>query len=181
MAVDAATWAEIRRRFEQTPTAITEIAKSFSVGRSTIYEKSRTEGWAARPKFPPATEPPRALDASTAPPQQPAEPRTPDTPEARMTRLFRLVDLQLDKLENRMTSAEPLTAEDEARLTRTYNTIVTNLEKVTEAASTQAKSGEQAHGETRGDRHLKAEQLRQEIAERLERLNAQWNAPAKSE
>ena len=106
MAVDAATWAEIRRLFEGTTIAITEVSKRFGVGRSTIYEKSRTEGWAPRPKFSPLTEHAATLADSTAPPQHPAEPRTPDTPQARIARLFRLIDLQLDKLENRMTPSD---------------------------------------------------------------------------
>jgi len=80
-----------------------------------------------------------------------------------------------------MTSGEPLSDEDQARQSRSLNITVTNLEKVTEAACALEKAAEKAHGADRGDKRLKAEQLRREIAERLERLNAQWNAQSKPE
>ena len=84
-----------------------------------------------------------------------------------------IIDLQLDQMESRMTSGQPMTTQDEERQARAFAAIAGNLEKVTEAAGDIFRDPEQ---ETSGNGDLDAERMRREIAERLERLNAQWLA-----
>ena len=119
-----------------------------------------------------------AADKLSPPAVKPVR-RTIDTPEQRIKRLFHLIDITLDNLEELMTSGDPLTAEDEVRKSRALNSVVGNLEKVNIAEAALTDSTERGNGGNTGDRHLKAEKLRRDIAQRLERLNAQWNASQK--
>jgi hypothetical protein len=106
--------------------------------------------------------------------------QAPDAPAERTLRLLRLVDLQLDQLETRMTSGEPGTAQDQERHARAFSTLLGHVETLTEAIAQhdQAPGGERAQS---ADERGEAERLRREIAERLERLNAQWMARSKPE
>ena len=63
------------------------------------------------------------------------EPREPDTAEARIRRMLGIIDLQLDQMESRMSSGQPMTTQDEERQARAFGAIAGNLEKVTEAAA----------------------------------------------
>lgn len=200
MLVDEATWAAIRHDYETTNEPLRSMGARFIVGCTTILEHARRDGWAARPLRPTVIPRPKIIPRPTAvaPPASqvinaqalpagdvtsPPRPKRAcaDAPEVRIARLFHIIDIQLDNLELLMMTGETLTVEDEARMTRSLNTIVSNLEKVTEAAAALAQAGGMAKGAKKKDAHLKAEQLRAEIAERLERLNAQWNAQAKPE
>ena len=191
MLVDKATWAEIRRCYEEDGLSFLSLSIRFGPGRSTIQQHYMKEGWVRRPR-PPRPEPlPLSIepDGGTPLPSSPAAAATrarpkrqvTDTPEQRIARLFHLIDIQLDNLEILMTSGDPLSAQDEAHKSRAFTTVVSNLEKVNEAAASLTPAGELANGAERNDVHLKAEKLRRDIAQRLERLNAQWNAQAKPE
>jgi hypothetical protein len=100
-------------------------------------------------------------------------PREPDCAEARIRRMLGIIDLQLDQMESRMSSGQPMTTHDEERQARAFGAIAGNLEKVTEAA---ADIFRDAGHESAGNGKLDAERMRREIAERLERLNQQWLA-----
>ena len=183
---EKAVRAEIRRLYEETTTARTVIGRRFEIEPSEILRRAKDEGWKPRPKTK-ATLKREAVTlawAAHAATNASAQPQTkvrraPDKPEERIKRLFHLIDIQLDNLEKLMTSGDPLTAEDEVRKSRAINTVVGNLEKVTSAEAALNDAAERANGGNTGDRHLKAEKLRRDIAQRLERLNAQWNAGEK--
>ena len=193
MRVDEETWAEIRRVHSETTLSIAKIAVRFNVGHSTIDQRALKEGWPPRPSrevrnIPPPAERVAALMPASLPATnlsaEPAwnfEPREPDTPATRTYRLLRLIDLQLDHMEKRMTTGEPMTAQDQERQARAFSTIIGHLETLTETPSENDKSRDAGWGAQDGGGHLEAERLRREIAERLERLNAQWLAQTKSE
>jgi hypothetical protein len=172
--VDAETWAEIRKAFEETTEAVQSIASRFGVGRSTVQGRASREHWGPRPQpgvrvVPPPAAPSPELFAMAVR----MEPRAPDGAEARIRRMLGIIDLQLDQMESRMTSGQPMTTQDEERQARAFGAIAGNLEKVTEAAADIFREpGRDGAGNGKPD----AERMRREIAERLERLNAQWLA-----
>ena len=181
MRLDDATWAEIKRCYRLPYERLCDLGKRFGVEPSTIRRHSISHKWGKRPRYqPPPPEAPPAPSALDA-----AKFRQPDTPHVRIIRLFRVIDMQLDQMEKRMTSPGEQSAEDEARQSRAFGNILSNLEKATEAAADIAKTAERGRHTRKGagaqDEHAKAETMRREIAERLERLNAQWNAAPKSE
>ena len=189
MQVDEATWAAIQSLHETTNEPHTQLAIRFTVGRGAIRERALSEKWGPRPARPKVIPLPRiervppSESKTSVPIARPkrAARTGPDTAEARIARFFHLIDIQLDNLEILMTTGEPLSAEDELRKANYFKTIVGSLEKVTEIDKANTAGSEHAQGAATGDRHLKAEKLRRDIAQRLERLNAQWNAQAKPE
>jgi hypothetical protein len=183
--LDTETWAEIRKAYVETTEPISQIAARFGIYRSTIQARASKEGWERPAPGSRIVRPPVA--------QQPApnlhalarrrKRRKPDTAEDRIGRMLGIIDLQLDQMESRMTSGQPMTTQDEERQARAFGAIAGNLEKVTEAASDIFREAghdgaANGHGDGRGleAQRAEAERLRREIAERLERLNAQWLA-----
>ncbi len=181
MKLDEATWAEIRRCVEETTETYASLEQRFGINTSTITRRRDKEVWGARPLSQTNHRQRVAQLGCAVLAGARRQHRAPDAPEVRVARLYRLIDVQLDNLETLMTTADPQSAEDQARVTRSFGTLVGNLEKVADIAAGMTQAAEAAHGDKRGDAYLKAEQLRREIAERLERLNAQWQAHAKPE
>lgn len=176
MQLGEAAWAEIRRCHEETAETHVSLAKRFGIVASTIAAHVRREGWKARPG--------KAVTVTVSEPAdrplaRPAT-RKPDRPRVRITRLFRVIDLQLDIMERRMNKGEALTVQDEERQARAFGTIIANLEKATEAAADLSTSSQRQRGKSGADAN-DAARMRREIAERLERLNAQWAAQGKPE
>jgi hypothetical protein len=196
MKLSEATWTEIRVVYQTTREPLRSIASRFGAGYTTIFQRSINEQWGPRPPLPnakprllvpnPAFVPPVPVGELQEPAEQPTAPprpiRTkPDTPQDRVTRVFQLIDQQLDNMETLMTTNENLSAEDEARKSRVIGNTLDNMSKATETATDLLQDSGMAHGAESKDAYLKAERLRREIAERLERLNAQWSARSKSE
>jgi hypothetical protein len=175
MRLDPETWAEIRKAYLETTEPIRQIAARYGIVHSTISGRALKEGWPPRSvgmRVIPVIPPPAAHTDSGAPDER-QEPREPDTAETRIRRMLGIIDLQLDRMERRMSSGRPLTAQDEERQARALRAIAANLDKVTEAAADTFR--DQGQGAASG-READAERMRREIAERLERLNAQWLA-----
>jgi hypothetical protein len=177
--LDPETWAEIRKAYEQTSEPVRRIAARYGISHSTVAAHVLREGWVERAPpgvrvVPPPPAPQPELHAMAVR----VEPREPDAAEARIRRMLGIIDLQLDQMESRMTSGQPMTTQDEERQARAFGAITGNLEKVTEAAADIFRDpGPDAAGNGRLDaQRLDAERMRREIAERLERLNAQWLA-----
>jgi hypothetical protein len=184
MTVHDGVWAELRRCYCETAEPVAQLSKRFGVTSDAIKWLREKEDWGARPA--PPRKPVKKKSPTKkrkAPAKVAVAPRTarsgPDASGQRIQRLFNLIDLQLDNLETLMT-AEPLSAEDEVRTSRVMQAIVGNLEKVTDAAKVADAPKEQSPLDA-VERANKAERLRREIAERLERLNAQWNTPLPAE
>ena len=173
------TWEEIRKAYVETTEPIRQIANRYGIGASTVSQRALREGWPLRK--------PPGVQVVAPPPARPlakpgnhamaerTEPREPDTADARIRRMLGIIDLQLDQMESRMTSGQPMTTQDEERQARAFAAIAGNLEKVTEAAADIFREpGHDAAGN--GSGQSDAQRMRREIAERLERLNAQWLA-----
>jgi len=183
--LDAETWAEIRTAYIETTEPISQIAARFGIYRSTIQARAGKEGWERPPPGlrivrPPAGQQPAPNLCTLAPRKKR---RKPDTAESRVRRMLGIIDLQLDQMESRMSSGQPLTTQDEERQARAFGRIAGNLEKVTEAAADIFRDDEHersgnGHAEGGGleAQRAEAQRLRSEIAERLERLNRQWLA-----
>lgn len=89
--------------------------------------------------------------------------------------MLAIIDLQLEQLERDMASSDELTVQDKERLGRSLGTIIGSLEKVMEVNAEHEKQNAARNGPIANDEQ-ETERLRSEIAERLERLNAQWLA-----
>lgn len=183
MALDREGWAAIRRAYEETDESAAAMARRFPVAADTIRRRAKREGWsrkvaavASRHRRESATtgKPERR---TSAPPSQPAGARRPagGKPADRATllrRLYDAIDAKLQQLEARMASGHELTAADSERETRELGSMIRSFEKVTAFAS--AIEGRRETGAKRsggpaisaGD----AERMREEIAERLDRL-----------
>lgn len=168
-------WAEIRKAYVETAEPIRRIAARYGISHSTISNRALREDWPERPPpgahvwAPPAGEPVPVPGRHAM--AKRSEPREPDSAESRIRRMLGIVDLQLDQMESRMTSGQPMTTQDEERQARAFAAIAGNLEKVTEAAT---DIFSEAGHEGGGNGQLDVARMRREIAERLERLNAQW-------
>ncbi len=157
------------------------IAARYGVAHSTVAAHVVNEGWVERkpagvrvvPKPAPDASAPEPAGALVALAVERFEPREPDTAETRIRRMLGIIDLQLDLMERHMTSGQPVTTQDLERQARAFGAIAGNLEKVTEAAADIFRDPGQ-DGAADGARD--ADSIRREIAERLERLNAQWLA-----
>jgi hypothetical protein len=189
MKLSEATWAEIRVVHQTTREPLRSIASRFGAGYATIFQRAINEQWGPRPPLPnakprllvpnPAFVPPVPVGDLKEPPR--AKRKRPDAPKDRRTRVLQLIDQQLDNAEILMTVNEHLTTQDGARLSRTIRTTIASLERVDGAGISGNQALDQGQGADTGDRHLKTEKLRRDIAQRLERLNAQWNAHSKPE
>jgi hypothetical protein len=106
--------------------------------------------------------------------------REPDTREARVLRALRMIDLQFDQMEKWMSTKGPGTPQDQERQARAFSTVVGQIEVVTEMMPADGEGPEEVRLPD-DDKRRETERLRNEIAARLERLNQQWLAQAKSE
>lgn len=178
MRLDTAAWASIRQAFETGESKV-RIAARFGISVTTLNRRAALEGW-SWPKASRA-QASAAMAAKTGIEQaieRSARPRAAESPEARLKRMLSLIDVQLDKLERRMTAGDGTTAQDDERDIRTLNATIGCLEKVTEVSAELTKTRAAAAGGS-ADGTRETERIRREIAERLERLNAQWLAHEK--
>ena len=189
MRIDEATWAEIRHLYEHTRLRVVEIALRFDVDRATINRRAKAEAWAARPLSPEVAKRRAGAQAwkdyqqaaATTDVAKPPRRHKPDRREVRRARVKRLLDLQLDNLETQLMSGEPILPQDAMRITRQLSAVTSTAEKLNTENERPTVADKQPQGAGSSDRHLKAEKLRRDIAQRLERLNAQWNALSKPE
>ncbi len=111
LAPDAAAWAHIRMRYEQTMENVTQIAESIGISGITLSRKAKTEGWLMR-------------GASKT--KHKAE-STRDT----IKRLKDILQKRLINLEREMNAiGEDISALSNERDIRATNTLVRTLEKV---------------------------------------------------
>lgn len=202
---DRATWAAIRRAWCETALSAAELSAQFGPARSSIQLRSVKESWGPRPEKPVRVlhEAPEkileaialaahegagearlrevAFDAAKRMEDEAARRlagRAADPHATRLARSYRLIDLQLDQLEKLIMSADTLSAQDQERMTRAVSTIAAKVEASGERALEHGKSSP-AQTEPAG-RAETIDRMRREIAERLERLNAEWLAQQKS-
>jgi chromosome segregation ATPase len=110
-APDAAAWAHIRMRYEQTVESVTQIAQSIGMSSITLSRKAKLEGWLMR---------------GAANKKQKIE-STRDT----IKRLKEILQKRLANLEREMNAiGEDISALANERDIRATNTLVRTLEKV---------------------------------------------------
>lgn len=177
------TWAAIRRAYDETAEPVTSIAARFACARSTIQQRIANESWPPRghvdrhvtPRPLPddgaemhdgaGADPAVAPSPGSVPMPLPLPvPHVPPTALERSDRLYRLIDLQLESLELDMTRKKNVSPQDQERRARAVTMLLANLDHVRETVADLFKTD--ANDGARKD----AEQKRQEIAERLERL-----------
>ena len=111
IAADAAAWAHIRMRYEQTVETVTQIAESIGMSAITLSKKAKLEGWLMR---------------GAANKKQKIE-STRDT----IKRLKEILQKRLANLEREMNEiGEDISALANERDIRATNTLVRTLEKV---------------------------------------------------
>ncbi len=173
MGVDEPVWASVRRAHEETTEPAAQFCRRLGVSVSTYYGRRKREGWSTRP----GTGRP---DTKQSAPAQSASPR-------RLTkRLYAAINQELQQLEagaNEGHASPVASVADIERRTRTLMNMIRGFEKVLEldtdkqklkGGRTKRSSGQKPQRQRADISAEDAEQMRQDIAERLERLHAQW-------
>jgi hypothetical protein len=166
MALDDATWAEIRRLYVETQEPVHAICAGYGIHSHTLYARARQENWPRRYK--------RVFSAIHGDGGEDADAGAPA--RVLVGSLYKTISLKLKRMEKRMTRRRAGSAQDEERESREMATMIKNLEKITEVAAEIERA--QHSGERRGAASPAhdADRMRREIVERLERLAAQRNA-----
>lgn len=162
------TWAEVKRLYVESDETIQSIAEKCGVCLSTLFRRRAREGWPRRWQ-----RRGRAVGA-TGPLAVSSDPaRT-----ARLTlekRLYQVMILKLEKLEQRMNSGQAVTPADNEREAREIGTMIRGFEKVKEVGAGDGNSESVGIHPGLG---IAADtgRMRQEIADRLERLHQRWKS-----
>lgn len=201
MSLSEAAWSEVRRAYQGNGETVAAIAGRLGISEGAIYRRARREGWARRSKVS-QSNPKRVKNAptrskvsdATGPVDQAAtrqsrvkKPRRTTTTAALkgeqskaelIGRLYNAIDAKLERLENRMVADHDITAAESERETRELGSMIRSFEKVTAFAKTlQGRVDKQSRAATVDSSD--AERMREEIAQRLERLCAQGDAQDK--
>lgn len=169
---DPSVWAEIGRLYCESDETIHSIAQRFGVTDRLIFKEARRQGWPRRSER-------RRQRVGVTGPIAPVPPSDPIrvAREALVRRLFRVMNKRLEKLEKRMQTEDDTSPDDIERDRREIDTMVRGLDKLTEAAADRKRPPEAGSGKPTLLTSAEAERLRNEIAERLERLYAGGAAP----
>ena len=192
MSVDEATWSAIRRAYCCGAASAAALAREHGVSVHAIRYRVKRDGWKKdsakgksgrkRARAPANSNCKRRVANVADDESETLGGSSPDTKARVVARLYRAILRKLTRLEERLERDDALTAAESERQTRELSTMVRSFEKITGVAADielQRKPGrrrEKDRGAGAGD----AERMRQEIAERLERLNAQWELTGES-
>jgi hypothetical protein len=165
MPTDEATWAAIRRAYDETTEPIATILRRFNVHSSRFYEYRLRHGWPPRPQsaLTPKRKAAPSAKAKAAAGSKPAQPKPSATPTsaaaaryparlvplARYTRsraaraqllgrLYAAIDLKLQQMEQHLAMNIKTTPADHERETRTLGTLIKTFENATEINPDQA-------------------------------------------
>lgn len=171
MAAASSVRRTTRVRATKTAAMVDETPKAKSTTASkTAIEKSAASVPASSSKTSTAKSSARAKT-------KPSATRTRAKPNALVQRVYNTIDGELTKLEKQMG----LTSQDRERASRALSQMVNALEKAVEMQREMTKR-KSTGGDAKSKEALAhAEDLRREIAERLERLNRKRAAPRSSE
>lgn len=182
MGVDETVWASVRRAHEDTTESAAKFCKRFGVSVSTYYKRRKREGWPSRQgdgRKPGADQD----NGGSSSRREGAKQTRASSPTRLIKRLYAAIDQELQHLEADACECPAAGVADIERRTRTLMNMIRGFEKVLELdADKQKPEGSRAkrgagQGAKRQDTRVSvddAERMRQDIAERLERLNAQW-------
>lgn len=163
-------WAAIEHAYAHDPRKLTEIASDFGVNRQSIQARAKRERWQRAEKGPAAP----AFDAHDAGIEPGDLARAEEASGARRTRmvarLFKALEEKMTQLEMRIarSSAAEESAADSEREARALSALAGLYAKLVELDEGEcAKGTAKRHSEAAGD----ADQFREDLARRLERLN----------
>ena len=196
MSLEKAAWAEIARLWRETDEPAGQIAKRYGISHQMITARARREGWPPRPAVAarrgkagagPAGQ--SGAAEANAPNSEGAEPPAgradlvnvggtgrkrrsgrAATRRAMIKRLFDAMEAKLRAIEARMAAGGDQSAADSERTTRTLNTLVRSLEKLSDY---EGKISSSKGGNKNGKRRVSgtdAERRRQELADRIQTL-----------
>lgn len=150
MAGKDVDWETIRAGYEDTENAIEDVAAQAGMSGAQLAAHAKKNGWALRSKPRPA--------AKAAAAKKPGE---------LVKRVYATIDGELNKLEQQ----RGLTSQDRERASRALSQMVNSLEKAIDMQREMTKR--QAKGSAKKDKEAlaHAEDIRREIAERLDRLS----------
>jgi septal ring factor EnvC (AmiA/AmiB activator) len=156
-APDAAAWAHVRMRYEQTLEHVTQIAKSIGMSATTLSRRARFEGWTMRG----AGKPRRSTEST----------------RDMIKRLKEILQKRLANLEREIDAiGEDISALANERDIRATNTLVRTLEKVLQL---EQKDRRQRRGnDTRKLNAAEREELARRIANLLPEENPSSSAGA---
>ncbi len=195
MSLDKAAWAEIQRVYQTGGETVAAIAARFGVSEGAIYRRARRDGWARRSKTnnsqsrskgkakpggkakkPGSSEKNLTRGRKSKPGHKPGKSgkasKKAATRDQLIERLYKTIDAKLSRLEQRIDADHDITAAESERETRELGSMIRSFEKVAAFAKTlQGRTDKQRKSPVvdPGD----AERMREEIAQRLERLYAQ--------
>jgi hypothetical protein len=179
MSQDKAAWTEIRCAYEAGDEPVAAVAARFGVSEGSIYRRARRDSWARRSKLRKrgTTSGPRkgkSKGTKSGQSDYPAGAVPPDT--NLIERLYKAMDAKLKQLEARMGADQEISAAESERETRELGSMIRSFEKVTAFASANRGRDDKQRNKVRFDPG-DTERMREEIAERLERLCPQGEAP----
>jgi hypothetical protein len=154
------TYRAVYAAYMETDDPLTVIARRCRVGRRTIDRWRVRDAWPQRP-----SESDNSVASAADETDVPNHSRRPPSKQVVVRRLWTAIDRALTRLEQAMTSSDPLTPADSERETRAIGTLIRNLAK---AAELETHVGQRAAQQSKPAPD--AERLRQDLAERLRRL-----------
>ncbi|MGV1013483.1 MAG: hypothetical protein ACOYB4_00780 [Methyloceanibacter sp.] len=174
-ASSAVDWEAIEHEYIYGDKSLKRISDAFGSSPGTISARAKDGGWV---RLVGTKRLPRGRKA-----RLPGAPRTPRSTADQLRRrrlaqqLFKIIDAKLQEIETRMQQAEanamPPSAADTERDVRSINSLMGLYAKVVELDEAAKQSGSDAEEEAKSE---DAEQLRRDLARRLERLNREGNA-----
>lgn len=180
LSLDHATWAEIERLWKTGSEPLGQVARRFGITHQAISARARQQRWKrAGHRGEVAVQ-----DTEREPPSGPGlaasvqEKRDASGSRGRASsrraiaeRLFRAMETKLGAVEERIAAGGDASPADSERTTRTLNTLVRSLEKLTDYEGKLGKSAGPKHDKRRPPPD-DPERRRQELARRIERLLA---------
>ena len=196
MSPEDEIWAQIRKAYCETSETVTPLCARFSISVGTLNRRATQEGWPRRGRKPP---PPRRIvpvlrmtepaeESPAFPTSGGAGPTTAEKRELIIQRLYDALLLKLTKLERHMAKSTGKQSIDHERETRALDGIVRSLDHIaeydtalTKAPGTASADGPDGNGAAAAaaasGAAARTEQLRRDIAQRLERLLEKRNPP----
>jgi transposase len=184
MSREKATWAEVRRGYESGEGSVAAIAARFGISAGSIYRRVRREGWARRAKRTrkKQNEGGEREAGRTGTPKSSRRTRAKGATRRAASvelieRLYNAMDAKLKRLEARIAMHEDISAAESERETRELGSMIRSFEKVT--AFEAAIEGRDRKGQRKPViAPCDAERMREEIAQRLERICSERQASA---
>ena len=170
----AATWAKAKRLYANPDHKVADIAKLVGLAPIQLSLEAKKRGWPMRTQPKPKHKPKlgHRLAAGSAKRSSKGQNKNSLKPLELVQRVYRTIEGELTKLEQQ----EGTSSQDRERGSRALSQIVNSLEKATDMQ--QVLAAKTAKGGSKKDKEAlaHAEDLRRQIAERLERLNRKRDA-----